>query len=119
MQRTITRTVTIIALTLGAVLVGNTTASGAGPACPAGATYNTQTRMCERSPTVVCPSGASYDPASGLCTRAPGRTCADGLTYNAETGSCEGPKVCPEEYFEIQGAPDFCMHMLGAVQPKV
>lgn len=96
------------------MLVGSTTASAAGPSCPEGSTYNKQTKMCERSPTVVCPSGASYDPASGLCTKAPGRTCGEGLTYNAETGNCEGPKVCPEGTFLFipgwctdDGGPDF------------
>ena len=117
--RTIRHASTIIALALGAMAIGSTTASAAGPSCPTGSTYNKQTKMCERSPTVVCPSGASYDPASGLCTKAPGRTCAEGLTYNAETGNCEGPKVCPEGYSEIQGAPDVCMHRFGDVQPKV
>lgn len=120
MQRTTKRTLTIIALSLGAMLIASPTASAAGPSCPAGSTYNKQTKMCERSPTVVCPSGASYDPASGLCTKAPGRTCGDGLTYNPETGDCEGPKVCPEGYEEIMPGIDDCMARLtGHVQPKV
>ena len=97
--RTIRHASMIIALALGAMAIGSATASAAGPSCPAGSTYNKQTKMCERSPTVVCPSGASYEPASGLCTKAPGRSCGDGMTYNAEMGTCEGSKVCPEGTF--------------------
>lgn len=119
MQRTIKHTLTIIALSLGAMLIGSPTASAAG-SCPEGSTYNKQTKMCERSPTVVCPSGASYDPASGLCTKAPERTCAEDLTYNPETGMCEGPKVCPEGAFPIPTAISDCMvHPTGEVKPRV
>lgn len=116
--RTIRHASTIIALTLGAMLIGSTTASAAGPSCPEGSTYNKQTKMCERSPTVVCPSGSSYDPATGLCTKAatPGRTCAEGLTYNPETRTCEGRKVCPEGYFEISFADD-CFPESGTGDP--
>ncbi len=117
--RTIRHASTIIALALGAMAIGSTTASAAGPACPEGSTYNKQTKMCERSPTVVCPSGASYDPASGLCTKAPGRTCAEGLTYNPETGNCEAPSECPEGYHERTPGSDVCFNeVLTNARPK-
>lgn len=84
---------TVIALTLCAMVVGTATASAA-PTCPEGSTYNKETKQCERLPTAVCPAGSSYDPATGVCGVPVTRSCESGATYNSTTQRCETP-LCP------------------------
>jgi nitrite reductase/ring-hydroxylating ferredoxin subunit len=104
---------TVIALTLCAMVVGTGAASAAGPTCPEGSTYNKATKLCERNPSVVCPSGSTYDPSSGLCTAPPtssSPTCPQGYSYNPDARRCYASPQdsCPEGFSPDPAYPGWC-----------
>jgi len=96
-------------LTIGTVPIANAEggvipylAVQTGVNCPASYTYNSRTKMCEKTTYTIsyytsCPSGTSYNSYTGKCETYPMTTtsCPSGTSYNSYTGKCETDPTFP------------------------
>jgi hypothetical protein len=108
----------VVAAAVAAMTLGPASMAAAAPGgakCPAGATYNKQTKLCEQPQqqvqqcpagstlsgdkcvtgvTFVCPSGTTLQ-SDGACTGPGTGQCPDGYTLSADGTTCSGPYTCP------------------------